>query len=397
MVCHDTTGTYKKFPAGCGHPAYEEKKMGKKVFIPVDLRNVARHVGRTSRKTCGTCHFYGGGGDGVKHGDLDSSLLTADKNLDVHMDAGGLNFGCTRCHTTMAHRIAGRFYSSPSTDRYRLALPDDDGSRIACESCHSRRPHRTNRKLNDHTDRIACETCHIPALARVNPTKMWWDWSKAGRFDENGRMIVKKDDKGRIIYHTKKGEMRWATNVMPEYEWFNGVITHVLLSDRIDDSRPVRLTQIHGSCSDPASRIYPFKKFRGKQPYDPVNKTMVVPRLFGKKGTGAYWAEFDWLKSVKAGMDAAGAPFSGKVGFVETEYLRPVAHMVAPGKDALSCDECHVEKGRLEKLRGFYMPGRDRNRVLDTTGWAVVGIALMGILIHGLMRIITRSEGRRRK
>ena len=62
LVCHDTTGTYVKGTAG----------------LPVegvDLTYVAGHVGYTSRKSCGTCHFEGGGGEGVKHGDLDRSLI----------------------------------------------------------------------------------------------------------------------------------------------------------------------------------------------------------------------------------------------------------------------------------------------------------------------------------
>ena len=77
LVCHDTTGTYKKFPVGAGHPVYEEKefppKSGKK-WRPVDLEKVAQSVGTTSRRSCGACHFFGGGGDHVKHGDLDTSL-----------------------------------------------------------------------------------------------------------------------------------------------------------------------------------------------------------------------------------------------------------------------------------------------------------------------------------
>ena len=27
LVCHDTTGTYKKFPTGAGHPVYDEPKL----------------------------------------------------------------------------------------------------------------------------------------------------------------------------------------------------------------------------------------------------------------------------------------------------------------------------------------------------------------------------------
>ena len=47
-------------------------------------------MGKPGRENCGSCHFYGGGGDGVKHGDLDSSLKRPSRELDVHMDAEGL-------------------------------------------------------------------------------------------------------------------------------------------------------------------------------------------------------------------------------------------------------------------------------------------------------------------
>jgi len=79
LVCHDTTGTYKKTPTGAGMPANELS----------ELTAIAQSVDVTSRDTCGACHFYGGGGDEVKHGDLDSSLINPDFNLDVHMDADG--------------------------------------------------------------------------------------------------------------------------------------------------------------------------------------------------------------------------------------------------------------------------------------------------------------------
>src|SRR5690606_24804870 len=63
LVCHDNSGTYKKIPTGAGMP--DEN---------VDLLKVAQSVGKTSRNNCGICHFDGGGGTGVKHGDLDDSL-----------------------------------------------------------------------------------------------------------------------------------------------------------------------------------------------------------------------------------------------------------------------------------------------------------------------------------
>ena len=37
LVCHDTTGTYKKFPTAAGHPAYEDTQFGGKPVPAVDL------------------------------------------------------------------------------------------------------------------------------------------------------------------------------------------------------------------------------------------------------------------------------------------------------------------------------------------------------------------------
>ncbi len=313
----------------------------------------------------------------------------------MHMDAKGLNFSCTRCHTATSHKIEGLFYSVPVRTVYKSAMPADSRSRIACESCHSTKPHKTNNKLNDHTAHIACETCHVPFLAKKHPTLVWWDWSTAGKFKDGHKFIVKKDSLGKISYHTKKGNLTWAKDVVPEYNWFNGIITHVLATDTIDDTHPVRMTILHGNKDDPKSRITPFKMMRGKQVYDADRKKLVVPKLFGPKGSGAYWKDYDWVKSVAAGQKVIGQPFSGKVGFVETEYLRPVAHMIPPAEEALSCESCHSRNGRLKKLTGFYMPGRDRSSRLDKIGWLSCLSLLALVLIHGTLRIIT-GKGRKK-
>ncbi len=82
LVCHDRTGTYKKTPTAAGMPDPD-----------VDLVAVAKSVGRTSRKTCGDCHFNGGGGEAVKHADLSRQLLHPERNCDVHM--GGFDLPAT--------------------------------------------------------------------------------------------------------------------------------------------------------------------------------------------------------------------------------------------------------------------------------------------------------------
>jgi len=196
LICHEQTGSYKKFPTKAGFPVSEPTlfKGNGKMYEPPDYPRVAQSVGRPTRRNCGVCHFFGGGGEGVKHGDLDASIFKPNKALDVHMNIDGENFNCTRCHTTEKHTISGRCYKTPATEDRRTLLDSDLIKRITCYSCHTETPHDPGVKANDHTDKVACQTCHIPRFARVNSTKMNWDWSTAGKKDENGKPMAKKED-----------------------------------------------------------------------------------------------------------------------------------------------------------------------------------------------------------
>ena len=396
LICHEQTGSYKKFPTKAGFPVSEPTlfKGNGKMYEPPDYPRVAQSVGRPTRRNCGVCHFFGGGGEGVKHGDLDASIFKPNKALDVHMNIDGENFNCTRCHTTEKHAISGRCYKTPATEDRRTLLDSDLIKRITCYSCHTETPHDPGVKANDHTDKVACQTCHIPRFARVNSTKMNWDWSTAGKKDENGKPMAKKED-GRPVYDTKKGDFRWEKNVVPEYRWYNGVIKNVLLTEKIDPGRRVELNYPVGGYDDPNARIYPFKMHQGKQPYDKVHKTMVAPKLFGPKGSGSYWSGYDWKTAIEKGMEYVGLPFSGEYDFVETAYFFQTTHMVAPEKDALSCTECHArDNGRIANLAGFYMPGRDRHPLLDIAGWGGTVIALIVVFFHGVGRMVTRRNRR---
>ena len=114
VVCHDTTGNYRKPPGLAGNVVTTDTEFppgSGKILKAIDLTKIAQKVGKTSRDTCGACHFNGGGGDGVKHGDLDSSMAAPDKELDVHMDAAGLDFTCATCHKTSSHDVAGSRYT----------------------------------------------------------------------------------------------------------------------------------------------------------------------------------------------------------------------------------------------------------------------------------------------
>jgi octaheme c-type cytochrome (tetrathionate reductase family) len=389
LVCHEQTGTYKKVATDAGHPLYSPRMINGAQATPPDLSKVAMSVGHSQRQNCGACHYSGGGGDGVKHGDLDSSLTKPSKDLDVHMAADGANMQCSSCHTFNEHIPSGSRYMTTAVDAHGIDLPKDDHNRATCESCHGFTPHKES-KLNDHTDRVACQSCHIPEFARGGvATKTWWDWSTAGRKDAEGKPIFVKDEHGHLSYSAEKGDFRYGENVRPVYKWYNGTIHQTNITDKIDDSGLLTLNRIEGSATDGKSRIWPFKEMQGKQPYDPELKTLVVNHVFGQDDS-AFWTNFDYPKAIKFGMEYAGLPWSGKYDFIETRMYWPIAHMVAPKDKAVPCSDCHTteETGRLAGLTGFYLPGRDRSFWLDLLGFVALFGAFGAVAVHGLLRIL---------
>ena len=320
LVCHDTTGTYKKTPTACGK---EEPGL--------NLVTIAQNVGRPSRATCGACHFCGGGGDGIKHGDLDGTLIHADKSHDVHM--GGKDFSCQKCHKTHAHKIAGASTTSAVSE-----------GRVSCEDCHSKRPHAEDnpiiKSLNDHCDAVSCQTCHIPTFAKAKPTLMSWDWSKAGTDPEKGS----KMETGECFpkHFKKKGVLTKGQNVKPVYAWYNGKHHRYLAGDPVDLDGTTTLNRPDGNIEDPDAKITPYKLHQGVQPADAVYKYLIIPKLW--KG---YWSHFDWDKASEAGMKAAGLKYSGKMAFVKTDMYWRLNHEVVPKEKALSCTDCHKKDGAI--------------------------------------------------
>jgi len=405
LVCHDTTGSYRKLPGFAGNPPYQPVELPPKSgkMVPaVDLKNVAQHVGVTSRATCGACHFLGGGGDAVKHGDLDTSLKNPKRYLDVHMDANGLNFSCGTCHATKGHNIPGSRYTPTAKDTVQTHIRGkvDTSNPSTCQSCHGLKPHKDNSivtaKLNEHTDKLACQTCHIPQFARGNiATKMTWDWSTAGQL-KDGKPFTIKGSSGHDEYASIKGNFTYESDVVPEYQWINGKVKYTLLGDPINVDGVTEINHYYGG-PDEQSRIWPVKVFRGKQPFDLETKSLLVPHTavgYGEKDDSAFWQNFKWDAALKAGADAVGRPFGGKFSFARTEMTWPITHMVAPKEDALTCTQCHSKHGRLQNVGGIYMPGRDGKPWLDTIGWLAALATLIGVIGHGGLRIyLTTKRG----
>jgi len=313
LICHDKTGTYIKTPTGAGMPDPK-----------VDLLKVAQSVGRPDNKNCSVCHFNGGGGTGVKHGDMDGSMLHPSAELDIHM--GALDFTCIDCHTTKNHHIMGASHGSMAAGK----------NHISCTNCHDAEPH-TKELINRHGKSLACESCHIPRYAREEPTKNWWDWSTAGQDKEDV-----KDDLGMPTYNKKKGDFTWEKNVIPEYRWHNGKADYYEFGEKINPDEILVLNKLNGNIKDSLSKITPFKVMRGKQIYDSENNYLVVPKLYGE---GGYWTTFDWNNAAVLGMKSVNLVYSGKFDFIETEMSWPINHMVSSKEHALRCTSCHSEKG----------------------------------------------------
>jgi len=351
LVCHDASNTYVKKDWGNPDP-------------DVDLLKAAQSVGPPpGRKNCGVCHFEGGGGDGVKHGDLDGSMYNPTARLDVHM--GQHDFQCVDCHKTSHHDIAG----------CSMSVSIDRPNRVSCEQCHGARPHDRER-LNDHTRTVACETCHIPRVAPDLPTQMVWDLSTSGSdaLDNREKDRLKKagiaEKYHYMTYMKSKGTFTSALSVRPTYMWYNGKTTRYIAmdkidpkliggkidlaknADRIEPSRPVQINHPLGGVDDPRAKIYPFKVHYQYQPFDKEYLWLLTPKTAGE---GGYWKDFDWPKALKLGAEITGIPFSGKFGFIRTEMYWQQNHMVQTKGKALQCIDCHSDHGVLDwQQLGYY-------------------------------------------
>ncbi|MCG7862406.1 MAG: tetrathionate reductase family octaheme c-type cytochrome [Candidatus Thiodiazotropha endolucinida] len=379
LVCHDTTGLYSR--EKLRNPGKRRPKLEK----------FAQNVGPTSRRNCGSCHFAGGGAKAVKHGDIDPTLAAPDYFVDVHMDAEGLNFSCSTCHRSDQHELAGSRYAPNAADNQKISVPGrEEKSRVSCRACHDPRPHRRDEKLNDHTDRIACQTCHIPRYSRGDyGSKLWWDWSQAGKMNQEGKPFGTEDAFGFEIYNSKKGDFTWEMHTRPEYRWFNGDVLYTLVEDTIDPGAIVPINKLLGDADSPGTRIWPVKVMRGKQPYDAEYKTLVAPLTTTEEG---YWKTFNWDQSIKLGMQAINRPYSGSYDFVSTEMLWPITHMVAPSEEALRCTECHSENGLLGNVEGLYIPGQHSHPWMDKIAMIILLMTLAGVLLHGSARFLLRPK-----
>ncbi len=307
---------------------------------------------------------------------------------DVHAAAG---MSCLECHQTEGHFIAK---GTHTTTMMANDLPQVE---VSCLNCHDDPPHE-NQDLNDHLAALACQTCHIPSLHPDNVTRRDFGITEF------------EDDPGIHIYHDELKLNAAGEGIA--YVWWNGDGT--FLGNPIGDNpngadlytfydadhrwpefqdfdykgwyektmRPI-------AKAGRPSKIYPMKKFNGRQHIDLGNigpfGGMFVPynlpeyyrngnpeqaaklemdksmmsmmygwmfKFYMLDRFMSYMAVDGWntksLADVKAGknMEARWLPTAARM---------EISHAIRL-EGALSCDDCHGPHGVMDWQALGYTP-----------------------------------------
>ena len=176
----------------------------------VDLVKVAKSVGRSSRMTCGECHFNGGGGEAVKHADMSRQLLDPERSCDVHM--GGYDFQCSECHQTRNHKIAGRSTSVPGVRRQFQLRKMPWGAAALRRGPADSPPEQTQPRPLPATR----------ATRRFMPNASRRSFPGTGPRPATRAASPRKDKYGMDDYNWMKGEFVWKESAKPNYTWYNG-------------------------------------------------------------------------------------------------------------------------------------------------------------------------------
>jgi len=370
-------------------------------------------VTRPTAQTCLRCHQHNFGGD-IYVDEADPSYMQSLINTgydrprvlhpgskrgtpyspswDVHAAAG---LACIDCHTTQGHHIAKGLHTTT------MMANDLPSTVVSCAQCHTEEPHANNEDLADflnmHTERVACVTCHIPSLHPDNVTMR-----------DFGNPVFEEHE-GIWIYHDVLKETQPGYGIL--YTWWNGDAT--FLGNAIGDNpngadlyrfyepryvwpeyedydyagwyeevmRPIAKLK--------PSKLYAMKRFNGRQHIDLQNigpfGGMFVPYhlptyyLSGDPEKAAsremekpmmkmmYGFMFDvyLMNKFMSFMDVDGwntKPYDDvkAMNKVEPRWLPSDAQMEISHairlEGALSCADCHGERGVIDWKRLGYTP-----------------------------------------
>ncbi len=330
LVCH--SAAYKRTVGevdGASRFVPDTQKMG------VSILQAAVDITIPSNDRCLDCHTKAGGGNNYKRGDIEEAHRNPTRDFDVHLSSranGGAGLNCIDCHTAAGHRIAGR-----GTD----LRPRDSQDEVSCTKCHGSTPH-DNSDLNKHTSRVNCTVCHIPTFAKVAPTDMARDWSLPGELNTASG-----------LYEPANVKM---TNVIPEYLFFNGTSYFYQFGDpAVEEANGIiTMSAPLGDVTQTGAKIYAFKHHLGNQPIDPVTRNLLPLKI------GLFFQTGGIDQAVQQGAKEIGWSNNG-YEFAQTERFMGLFHEVAPSGQALSCNDCHSDGGRMDFPALGYSPNATYN------------------------------------
>jgi len=374
LICHQQSG-YKggkgigKTPAGLDSEGYIIQSNGARmaalmmagadaggVLEDLDLSEIAikamerveLRVGKPTPDNCNFCHWKSDGKRGTHYG------LSKGKPTDVHYASG---MRCQECHITTAHQIGkGKVVDNAGSPELR-------GTMKSCVDCHGEEPHEGSEadELNMHIERISCETCHISKTLRGTRRVNWllgmdmpkmmkryqWMMPVANLLGmATPEKMTAQMDEMIGCYKLKN-----LTNFKPVYAWYN---RETVCTD---------IPHPTGSIQDPESRIAPFNIIKTLLFDDGTTPEVVrnpdghslgfpVPRTFVARagGKGKRDTTLEEMHTFENGRYQ-------KAIIRKTPQYFNLYHSIAPAKEALKCNDCHIrEGGRLDFAQLGYGP-----------------------------------------
>ncbi|MFW2372615.1 MAG: multiheme c-type cytochrome [Gammaproteobacteria bacterium] len=322
LVCHneDYATARKRLPDG---------SMG--VDNPVD--SMVQNIQEPTRASCLSCHAKAGGGDGVKRGDLSLALVNNnDKHFDYHMSSSGANLSCQDCHSFEDHRVIGKGSDIQPTDDIAR------GAELSCTNCHANDINEHPSEVRNHLDHVACQSCHIPYYAKV-ATETHREWTR--HHDGTDATTCSEANPCPGHPYTEK-----ASNLIPEYKWWNRRSDNYLLHD--DASRTYNVDKNTYPTSTPLGnvsdgKLYPFKYKTATQPITTADKRLIALDTFEYlKNTG------NVTTSVEKGLVNMGYTASEPFQWITTDTYQLINHGVGDEDDHLSCNDCHNNTSRMD-------------------------------------------------
>lgn len=321
LMCHNQEYSLARTRLGDG-------SMGP--LTPTDT--MYNNPSRTPTKaSCLKCHAFGGGGNGIKRGDIANELITnTDPDYDVHMNNSGANLVCADCHSFNGmHKVSGK-----GSD----LRPTDFESEVSCESCHNNKPSGdgwshalagVRGEPDRHMGKVSCQACHIPTYGKSHTEihRMWTlhiDGSPADGVSGPGHP-----------YHDSNTEP-----LVPTYAFWNRMSDNYLLGDVANTSATgtYQTSVPQGDIAEGNGKLYPFKYKTSEAPISTDGKIIAVDTWEYLKVSG------DITTSVNQGVDnmrAAGFTVGDFDHWGTSDTYQLITHGVTRAATITGCDQCH--------------------------------------------------------